>query len=115
MDYSSRYSFRKPHLAVVNRPQGSNTLGYTVLYDSTTRLESKTPIEFRAHVWSESDRLDLVAARYLGDPSLWWMVMDYNPLIPDPLHILPGTVLNVPVDAPVLIGDVASPGEVSAY
>jgi hypothetical protein len=34
------------------------------------------------HVVVSGDRLDLVAARYLGDPELWWRVCDANPTQP---------------------------------
>jgi len=30
------------------------------------------------HVVVEGDRLDLLAARYLGDPELWWRIADAN-------------------------------------
>jgi len=32
----------------------------------------------REHVVTEGDRLDLVAARYLGDPEAFWRVADAN-------------------------------------
>jgi hypothetical protein len=52
------------------------------------------------HVVTANDRLDLVTARYLGDPTAFWWVADANPgLDPDAL-VAPdaeGTVLVIPV------------------
>jgi hypothetical protein len=42
-----------------------------------------------------SQRLDEVAARYYGDPALWRLIAYYNRL-DDPLHIRPGTALQIP-------------------
>ena len=33
------------------------------------------------HVVARGDRLDLIAARYLGDPTVFWRVCDANPVI----------------------------------
>jgi nucleoid-associated protein YgaU len=42
------------------------------------------------------DRLDLIAAKYLGDPLLYWVICDANgALDPDALVATPGTVLNI--------------------
>lgn len=51
---------------------------------------------FRYHEWTETDRLDTVARRYLGSSSLWWQIMDLNPEILDPFSIPYGTQLRVP-------------------
>jgi hypothetical protein len=40
-------------------------------------------------------RLDEIAARYYGDPTLWRLVAYYNRL-DDPLHVRPGTALQIP-------------------
>ena len=46
--------------------------------------------------WVETDRLDNLATKYLGNPSMWWEIMDINPEILDPLTITPGTQLRIP-------------------
>lgn len=48
------------------------------------------------HVWRSSDRIDMVAEKYLGSGDLWWMIADLNPEILDPMAIPPGTLLKVP-------------------
>jgi hypothetical protein len=50
------------------------------------------------HVVKQGDRLDLIAAKYLGDPLLFWLVCDANgALAPDELVATPGSVLNISV------------------
>jgi nucleoid-associated protein YgaU len=48
------------------------------------------------HTVKQGDRLDLIAAKYLGDPLLFWLVCDANGAIrPSDLVETPGTVLNI--------------------
>ncbi|HEY3860542.1 MAG TPA: LysM domain-containing protein [Verrucomicrobiae bacterium] len=48
------------------------------------------------HTIKKGDRLDLIAAQYLGDPLLFWLLCDANGAIrPNALVETPGTVLNI--------------------
>ena len=48
------------------------------------------------HTVKQGDRLDLVAANYLGDPLLFWLICDANGAIrPDELVETPGKLLNI--------------------
>jgi hypothetical protein len=48
------------------------------------------------HTVKQGDRLDLLAANYLGDPLLFWLLCDANGAIrPDELVETPGTVLSI--------------------
>src|SRR5215469_16394956 len=48
------------------------------------------------HVVRNGDRLDLIAAKYLGDPLMFWLICDANgALRPDALVETPGTVLDI--------------------
>jgi nucleoid-associated protein YgaU len=48
------------------------------------------------HSVVEGDRLDLIAAKYLGDPLLFWLICDANGTIrPGDLVAIPGTVLSI--------------------
>jgi nucleoid-associated protein YgaU len=48
------------------------------------------------HTVRQGDRLDLLAAKYLGDPLIFWLICDANGAIrPDDLVKTPGTVLNI--------------------
>lgn len=48
------------------------------------------------HVVRQGDRLDLIAAKYIGDPLMFWLICDANGAIrPGQLVETPGTVLNI--------------------
>lgn len=47
------------------------------------------------HTVVEGDRVDLIAYRYLGSASLWWVICDYNDIFL-PLDLVSGSVLRVP-------------------
>lgn len=56
------------------------------------------------HSVVQGDRLDLLAARYLGDPQLWWRIADANPasdLDPDELIVHIGRWLRITLPAGV--------------
>lgn len=48
------------------------------------------------HLWTETDRMDRVAERYLFDTDRWWEIMDANPEILCPFDLVPGQVIKVP-------------------
>jgi hypothetical protein len=60
------------------------------------RQFSENSSKFYYYTWTQRDRIDLVANKLLGDPSFWWVIMDYNPEISNPLDIQIGTVLRIP-------------------
>ena len=47
------------------------------------------------HIVQAGDRIDLLAYRYLGDPTLWWIICDYNDIFL-PLEVELGAVLRIP-------------------
>jgi hypothetical protein len=48
------------------------------------------------HTVRQGDRLDLIAAKCIGDPLMFWLLCDANGAIePDKLVETPGTVLNI--------------------
>jgi hypothetical protein len=48
------------------------------------------------HITSSGERLDTVAAQFLGDPALWWRVADANPAtIPPDATLEPGITLRI--------------------
>lgn len=48
------------------------------------------------HTVKQGDRLDILAARYLGDPLVFWLICDANGAIrPDALVETPGKVLDI--------------------
>lgn len=49
------------------------------------------------HIVSQNERLDHLAARYLGDDQYYWVIAIVNSII-DPLDIQPGQKLMVPTN-----------------
>jgi hypothetical protein len=66
-------------------------------YHITIRREWPTyVVSFFFYEWVETDRLDLLANKFLGNSELWWQILDINPQIIDPLIITPGTQIRIP-------------------
>jgi nucleoid-associated protein YgaU len=48
------------------------------------------------HTVTQGDRLDLIAAKYLGDPLIFWLICDANGAIdPEQLVATPGATINI--------------------
>lgn len=94
-DYTSRY-YPLPS-ATFTQPDGR-----TVAYKRRRFLpQGETlPLLTEATV-TDSDRLDLITARTLGDPEQFWRIADANnALRPTDLTDTPGRVLRVPLPQP---------------
>jgi nucleoid-associated protein YgaU len=88
-----------------SRYYGSKTLSYTapngqVITYLARRIvpQPGTPnfSTVATHTVKQGDRLDLIAARYLGDPLIFWLICDANGAVrPNQLVETPGTVLNI--------------------
>jgi hypothetical protein len=66
-------------------------------YHNTVRRNfPKKSSRFNTYTWLAGDRIDYVSYLFLGDPSVWWKIMDINPEISNPFAISPGTVLRIP-------------------
>ena len=49
------------------------------------------------HTVSDGERLDTLAARFYGEPTRYWLVLDANPDTLNPLELLePGRAIHVP-------------------
>lgn len=65
-------------------------------------------VTLREHAVAEGDRLDNLAARYLGDPELFWRICDANGAMrPDELVEAVGTRLRITLPEGVAGGSVA--------
>ena len=51
---------------------------------------------FFNYTWVEGDRIDLISDKFLGSPTFWWKIMDYNPEIIDPFSIPVGETIRIP-------------------
>jgi hypothetical protein len=88
-----------------SRYYGSSTLQYTtpngqaVTYLARRFVPQPGAPNFSTvaqHTVKQGDRLDLLAANYLGDPLLFWLLCDTNGAVrPDELVATPGKVLNI--------------------
>lgn len=67
--------------------------GEVELYEPRLRTE---PPAARSHTAEGTDRLDLLAARYLDDPHQFWRIADANPEVPLEDLVEPGRVVRVP-------------------
>lgn len=88
-----------------SRYYGSATLSYTapdgqsVAYVQRRFVPQPGSANYSSiaqHTVQQGDRLDLIAARYVGDPLMFWLICDANGAIrPDDLTETLGTVLNI--------------------
>jgi hypothetical protein len=88
-----------------SRYYGSSTLQYTtpngqaVTYLARRFVPHPGAPNFSTvaqHTVKQGDRLDLLAANYLGDPLMFWLLCDANGAVrPDELVATPGKVLNI--------------------
>ena len=62
---------------------------------SRSRIDTASQPDDIFHVVQDSDRIDLLAYRYLGDATLWWVICDYNDIF-FPLELGLGMVLRIP-------------------
>lgn len=46
--------------------------------------------------WQQGVRIDRISARLYGSPDKWWVILDENPDILDPLSIEAGTTVLLP-------------------
>lgn len=56
-------------------------------------------------ITQETDRLDLLAHRYYGDSSMWWIIATANNINDAAFYIEPGTQLRIPADTARIIND----------
>lgn len=88
-----------------SRYYGSSTLTYvtrtgeTITYLARRIVPQPGPPNFSTvaqHTVRQGDRLDLIAAKYLGDPLIFWLICDANGAIdPHDLVATQGKVLNI--------------------
>ena len=88
-----------------SRYYGSSTLSYitpsgeTIAYLAPRIVPQPGAPNFATvaqHTVRQGDRLDLIAAKYLGDPLIFWLICDANGAIePEKVVETPGTVLNI--------------------
>jgi nucleoid-associated protein YgaU len=80
--------------------------GATVMYLARRIIpQASTYTALRGYVVAEGDRLDNLAAKFLGDPLLYWMICDANGTRdPDELTAQPGRTIVIPLAAGIPAG-----------
>jgi nucleoid-associated protein YgaU len=76
--------------------------GETQFFGARQRLDATPQPDDRFHLVVDGDRVDLLAYRYLGDPTLWWIIGDVND-IGFPLELPSGVTLRIPSLARVML------------
>ena len=63
---------------------------------ATTQRKARTARRYATTVTIQGQTFQEIAAKWLGDPKLYWMVADLNPHVPYPDEIPLGTRLRIP-------------------
>lgn len=98
MRYDGRTIFRTRHplYKQVIKEKGLNELRY---YETPKFVEMDEDmleeIEDIGHVWSLGDRYYKLAAKYYGEPELWWVIAWYNSA-PTEAHLEIGDPISIP-------------------
>lgn len=53
-------------------------------------------IDYTNYLVRDGDRIDQIAARFIGMAKLWWLIADANPEIHDWFWLQRGTLLRIP-------------------
>ena len=69
--------------------------GDTQFLGARSRIDVAPQPDDRLHLVVDGDRIDQLAYRYLGDPTLWWGICDFND-IAFPLELTVGATLRIP-------------------
>ena len=54
--------------------------GERLFWGNRQKVDTSPRPDDRFHTVAESDRIDSLAYKYLGDTDLWWVIADYNDL-----------------------------------
>ena len=60
------------------------------------RTFPRPPASVGYYTWQQSDRIDRIAAKKLGDPRLWWKILDANPMVQAVGDLRPGMQIRIP-------------------
>jgi hypothetical protein len=60
------------------------------------RQPQEIRFRFSEHRMTSEDRIDKLAATYLGDPTLWWKIADCNPEILYWDCVAAGSIIRIP-------------------
>ena len=98
-DATSRYA-KVPDLTLtVTDPDGTQR---TVTYKARRFVPStKGATTLLEHTVAEGERLDVITARYIADPTQYWRICDANTVLrPEELTDQPGSVIEIAMPGP---------------
>lgn len=78
------------------------------IYKTTSRYElsstgryavrkAQEAVTYVVYTSSDGDTFDLLASKFLGDPTRYWEIADINPQVEWPDRIPTGTTLRIPI------------------
>lgn len=106
----SRYNTRKK--AVNTEEMYENILenrGVKRIVQYTTPIlmcpseEEELRIQTMEYVWKQGDRYWRLASQHYGDPSLWWVIAQFNKK-PTEGHLEPGNTIKIPLNLEAVLG-----------
>jgi len=65
--------------------------------------ESFKEIRTVDYTWKQGDKFWRIASRRYGDPTLWWLIAQFNRK-PTEGHLNPGDVIKIPIDVADALG-----------
>ena len=86
-----------PNSRYVNTPQVVSLInGVDRLYLGYQEPTAMT-FQYTNYIINASDRIDNIAATFLGDPTQWFHIAQANPEVINFFNLQPGTMLRIPV------------------
>ena len=73
---------------------------YETVDNSSTYIalpKERQETRYRSYITKEGDTFDILAAKVLSDPRMYWRVADLNPQLPFPDRIPAGTEIRLPL------------------
>lgn len=79
------------------RIKGGQLLGTNASINKIKEGIRNKTLQYQLYKAKESERLDIIAAKFLGDSRLWW-ILAATSNIGWGLQLPPGTIIKIPVD-----------------
>jgi nucleoid-associated protein YgaU len=106
----SRYSGRRKAINeeeiyedILSRRGVNQIVQYTTPRFKKLTEEDKIRIRTEDYVWRAGDKFWRLAEQKYGDPTLWWVVAQFNNK-PTEQHLQPGDVIKIPLELSIVLG-----------
>jgi nucleoid-associated protein YgaU len=81
----------------LNTPQVTENINGTDILYLTPASPAAYTFQYSFYVVNGSDRIDNIAATFLGDPTQWFLIANANPEIMNWFNLTAGTIIRIPV------------------